>query len=377
MTQLLFDLAATQPNSSGKRHGGGIYGEVIFRRIIELGFKPICYYNGTKWLNSEIVSLIQDNSLPLYDINTTSLDEIVKKEQISKLYSCLPTLRELKFKGCKVVGTIHGLRNLELPMDSFRWKYRKEFTIKNIVKWRLKKILHYNRNVFFYNSNIIENLNFDFITVSNHSAMSFKIFFPNYPKNIKVFYSPSTSSTKMLHDRKYTDKFFLMVSGNRWEKNNLRAIIALDRLFSYGYLNDYKVLVSGASDSSIYRYKIQKPNKFSFVGYVDDQELEQLYHDAYAFIYPSLNEGFGYPPLQAMRYGVPVLASPFAAISEVCEGAVLYFNPFSIEEIMNRILMITDDNCHQRIASLSLEQYSKITNKQKEDLDKLIDFLYN
>ena len=46
MLNLLFDLVATQPNASGKRHGGGKYGEIIFKRIIQLGYKPVCYYSG-------------------------------------------------------------------------------------------------------------------------------------------------------------------------------------------------------------------------------------------------------------------------------------------------------------------------------------------
>ena len=113
------------------------------------------------------------------------------------------------------------------------------------------------------------------------------------------------------------------------------------------------------------------------LGYVDDYDLQQLYHDAYCFIYPSLNEGFGYPPLEAMHYGVPVIASSFSSIPEVCGDAVLYTNPFSIEEIMNRILMMTDTNIHNKLKNKSLSQYKMITKKQKEDLDKLIDYIYD
>ena len=371
--KLLFDLSATQPNSSGKRHGGGKYGEIVFKRIIQLGYKPVCYYSGSKWLNPEIESLIRVNSLSLYDIDKISLEDIQKQETINKIYSPLPTYREVFYSGCKVVGTIHGLRNLELPADPFFWKYKNNFSLKKILKRILIKFFHFRK----WENSLGQNINFEFVTVSVHSAMSFKSHFANYKdKQIRVFYSPSTSSQTMINCRKMGDKFFLLVSGNRWEKNNLRAIMALDNLFSYGYLNGYKVIVTGVQSSQIYRYKIQNPNNFSFVGYVEDNELEQYYHDAFAFIYPSLNEGFGYPPLEAMRYGVPVLASPFSSIPEVCQGAVLYFNPFSVEEIMNRILMITEESCYKFFSELSVEQYKKITTRQNEDLDKLIDFLY-
>ena len=113
------------------------------------------------------------------------------------------------------------------------------------------------------------------------------------------------------------------------------------------------------------------------MGYVDDMDLEYLYANAYSFIYPSLNEGFGYPPIEAMHYGIPVLSSPFSSIPEVCGDAVIYFNPFSIDEIKNRILMILEPNIHNHYEELSKQRYDLITKKQNEDLDGLIKYLFN
>ena len=113
------------------------------------------------------------------------------------------------------------------------------------------------------------------------------------------------------------------------------------------------------------------------MGYVNDADLEQLYHDAYALIYPSLNEGFGYPPLEAMHYGVPVLSSPYTSIPEVCGDANLYFNPFSVEEIAGRILQISDSQIYEIQKKKAKAQYEKITLRQNEDLDRLIDYIFN
>ena len=160
-------------------------------------------------------------------------------------------------------------------------------------------------------------------------------------------------------------------------KNGLRAIVALDRLFSAGNLKDVKVKVTGLSTSQKYRYKIENPDKFDFLGFVSDEELEQLYHDAYCLVYPSLNEGFGYPPVEAMHYGVPVLASPFTSITEVCADAAIYFNPFSIEEIMGRILYIMNEEVRKLYSAKAFEQYNKIHLKQEEDLNKLVDYIFS
>jgi glycosyltransferase involved in cell wall biosynthesis len=168
-----------------------------------------------------------------------------------------------------------------------------------------------------------------------------------------------------------------MVSGARPEKNNLRAIKALDYLFSNGYLDDLNVKITGVKSGDIYRYKIKNIERFDFLGFVSDEELEQLYHDAYCLVYPSLNEGFGYPPVEAMHYGVPVLASPFTSITEVCADAAIYFNPFSIEEIMGRILFIMNENVRKLYSTKALEQYKKIHLKQEEDLNKLVDYIFS
>lgn len=218
--------------------------------------------------------------------------------------------------------------------------------------------------------------NFQIVTVSNHTANAIKYFLPELKtKSIPVFYSPSTSVGEITQ-RKYDEKYFMLVSGNRCDKNNLRAIMALDDLFDRGYLQGYKVKITGAKDSFNYRYSIRNRGRFEFLGYVDDTELEQLYHDAYSLVYPSLNEGFGYPPLEAMHYGVPVLASSYSSISEVCQGAVMYFNPFAIEEIANRILQISIQEVHEKYSILAKRQYQVITEKQAHDLDALIDFIY-
>jgi glycosyltransferase involved in cell wall biosynthesis len=111
----------------------------------------------------------------------------------------------------------------------------------------------------------------------------------------------------------------------------MRAVIALDQLFCDFKNNDLEVLILGVSNNQGFTRLINKP-KFKHFGYVDDRELDALYKNAYAFIYPSLNEGFGYPPLESMKHATPVLASAIASITEICGDAVIYFNPYSIQE---------------------------------------------
>lgn len=374
--KLLFDLRSTQPDGNTKRHGGGKYGEIVLGRILQRHLPISCCYDSRLWINPEILTLLSDYQISLFDLSIQSYDEILA--DIGDALTFIPTnVKPYHFniKG-KVIGVFHGLRVLESPLDSDQMLYK---PITNVAKYFGKKILaanYYKIRSKYYEKAFMAG-NFHFLTVSNHSAFSFKAYFPECKDfDIPVFYSPSTSVYNLV-ERKYSEKYFLLVSANRIFKNNLRAIRALDRLFDMGYAKDFKVKITGLENSKGFWYKIKNIDKFDFVGFVNEKELDQLYHDAYCFIYPSLNEGFGYPPMEAMHYGVPVLSSPLSSIPEVCAGNVIYFNPFSVEEIMNRILMILNPDIHAKYSKLSLERYDVITKKQNEDLDRLIDYLYN
>lgn len=375
---ILFNLTVCQPVGNVKRHGGGIYGEIVLKRIIERGLPVTCYYNAQKWLNPEIADLLNKHEIPLYDSNELTLNESAVKCQADTIYS--PMNSGLGgINKCKSIVTIHGLRSLELPHDYYFFKYKSTFKdkLKFIIKWM--RASQYRAKDYNYRAALVKNEKRAFVTVSEHSKDAFKSYYPLLFKDIDipVFYSPSTIGDLYIDKRAYNEKFFLIVSAGLWSKNPLRAIIALDRLFSAGILQDYCVRVTGVSDSSIYNYKLQNPDKFHFMGYVDDNVLHQLYHDAYCLIYPSLNEGFGYPPVEAMSFGVPVIASSFTSISEVCQNAALYLNPYSIEEIMNRIIKITRPEVHSDYSERARKRYTEVYKRQQDDLDGLIDYIYD
>lgn len=378
--KILFDLVSVQENPSGKRHGGGKYGEIVFKRMIEKGLRPSAFYRSSLWINPDILSIIQKYDLQLHDLDQQSLDDITKHGKVDIIFSCLPDNNLLNISNTRAKVILHGLRKIETPADRTFWSFRNNpfrQKIRAIIdrsmqiagSSRLTKSNEYRK--YFTNPNIKT------AVVSEHTANAVKAFFPEFKDlNIPVFYSPSTSNAEPDSSNIPSEKYFLLVSGNRWEKNCLRAVQALDRLFSAGFIGDYKVKITGAKSASIYKYKLQNPDRFEFLGFVSENELATLYKNAYALIYPSLNEGFGYPPLEAMRFGVPVLASPFTSITEVCESAALYFNPYSVEEIMNRIIRLTNSPVlYEDLKQRSLLQYQKITAKQHADLDRLINWI--
>ena len=105
-----------------------------------------------------------------------------------------------------------------------------------------------------------------------------------------------------------------------------------------------RLVIAGGSNDAVFSRSARprdEDDRIVRAGAVSDSELKSLYTHACAFVFPSLYEGFGLPPLEAMACGCPVLASEAASIPEVCGDAALYFSPRSVcamTQAMQRIL---------------------------------------
>ena len=271
-----------------------------------------------------------------------------------------------------------------MPTDIFEYRYHSRVKSKLIYFYKhifSNKYVSYRKKKFEQLLSV-KAKKITIIVPSLHTKFSLINNFPDLQtKTIHVLYSPRKTNELCDDDpgddtieRKFgvkKRKYFLLISADRWIKNSMRAVIALDQLFCDFKNNDLEVLILGVSNNQGFNRLINKP-KFKYFGYVDDRELDALYKNAYAFIYPSLNEGFGYPPLESMKHVTPVLASAIASITEICGDAVIYFNPYSIQEIKNRILMLfLQAGVWEEYAELGYRRYQEIAEKQDRALNDL------
>lgn len=368
---LLFDLTASQPNASGKRHGGGKYCEMLFLAMCEKKFFFKAFYDSSKYINPLVIHSAKQHDIEVYDIQKQSIQDIVSSQKITHLYSALPE-SILPWPSCKILGTIHGLRSYEMPFDFFsKWQLDNGLIGLNTLI-EAKNFRKTKTKILQYYQNLLNLENFDFVTVSKHSLNV--IHSIGCQKNIQYFFPPSTT---LIPATKANGNYFLMVSANRFEKNCVRAIIALDKLYSKGILSiNKKVKITGLSKPK-FRYKLKNPSQFEFLGYVEEDVLAKLFANSWCFIYPSLNEGFGYPPLEAMKYGVPIIASNEASIPEVCGEAALYISPKSINDIQSKVLDIHDPKLYATLSQKSLNQFKIISKKQTEDTEKIVNWIRN
>ena len=98
------------------------------------------------------------------------------------------------------------------------------------------------------------------------------------------------------------------------------------------------------------------------LGYVEASDVPGLYRGAVAMVFPSLYEGFGAPPLEAMACGCPVASSTRGSLAEVVGDAALHLDPESVEEIADAIARVaTDDRLRERLRELGLERARTFT----------------
>ena len=138
------------------------------------------------------------------------------------------------------------------------------------------------------------------------------------------------------------DNYILYVGNVKPHKNLVRAIKA----FSFLKEKNLKFKIVGKKDDFIMADKeVEKiarklGNRVEFTGYVRDSELKELYRKARLFLFPSLYEGFGLPPLEAMACGTPVIVSKVASLPEICGDAAYYVNPYDVNDIARGIEIV-------------------------------------
>ncbi len=382
---LLFNLVAVQPIHSAKFHGGGSYGEVIFWALVKRGVQFSCAYDSKKYLDPAIVEACKEKDIPLFDISVQTPQEIIDANKIDTFYTPLYSLEKKWAIDVKdFVFTWHGVRALEMQYSwagvGFAKKLGQKF--EALVRYRESWKKYFYKPKYQDLAKRMAEGKARTITVSEHSRASIKAFFPELLNlEIPVFYSPMTEYEPQgfLPPGVAAKKYFLLTSGARWEKNNLRAARAFDELVgmyeSQGKSLDMKMVITGATNARAYLRHLKHRDRFVLLGYVENKELEFLHQNAYAFVFPSLNEGFGYPPVQSMRYGVPVAASGTTSVPEVCGDAVLYFDPYSVSEIKNRLVQLLDSKIYDEYAARAPKRYAQVHARQVEDLEKAVDFI--
>src|SRR3989339_8719 len=196
------------------------------------------------------------------------------------------------------------------------------------------------------------------ITVSEFSKQDIVQYYHVDPKKITVTYESAemhtvhkvtTPEMHVLQQYEITSPYILYI-GNAYPHKNIELLIELMVKLKkkYGNALPYTCVLVGREDYFYSRIKQEVIRRgvqdaFVFTGFIPDHHLSAIYQQALAYIFPSFYEGFGLPALEAMQYGVPVIAAHVSCLPEILGRAALYFNPNSVSGIIEAIHTISQD----------------------------------
>jgi len=141
------------------------------------------------------------------------------------------------------------------------------------------------------------------------------------------------------------EDYFLYVGSIKPHKN-LKAVIKAFNILLKEY-PDKRLVIAGIKLEQLNEDKeilnLYDENNMIITGFIKDSDLFPIYNIAECLIFPSKYEGFGLPPLEAMICGCPVIASNSSSIPEACGDAALYFDPFKVDELVEKMKLIIND----------------------------------
>jgi len=181
----------------------------------------------------------------------------------------------------------------------------------------------------------------------------------------------------MLKRLQITKPFVLYVGTVEPRKNLLALVRAFEQVVSDSAL-PLQLVIAGRKGwmvDDLFRHAQESPasERIRFTGYLSDNDLCGLYSSCALFVYPSLYEGFGLPPLEAMACGAPVIASSIPSISEVVGDAAVLVDPTDVTSLARAIVsLLKDEKLRKELASKGLRRTSELSWERTAELTKAV-----
>ncbi len=145
---------------------------------------------------------------------------------------------------------------------------------------------------------------------------------------------------------------YILYTGGLSKRKNLKPLLKAFREF-FASQPEFQLVITGGAKPTLLDPEVQfmmenmPPGSFVRLGTVGNRELELLYQQAWAYVFPSLYEGFGLPVLEAQASGIPVICSNATSLPEVARSAAQLFPPESSEELLNCLKALLNEETRQ------------------------------
>ncbi|WP_139348726.1 glycosyltransferase family 4 protein [Clostridium sp. Marseille-P2415] len=362
--RVLIDLTSLADNFSGiERFALSITKELI----VDNKRKDIKYILLFKNSIHEEFKSIEPNvkSIVLKGKNKLIFNQVILPSALMKIkadYYFFPAFpAPFFFFNKKAISTIHDVGCWDCPS-----KNKKYMTVYfKIMYW---KAAYGNKQV---------------VTVSEFSKERIQIILKKSPSQINVIYDGIADcfenftydiekNKKAITEYKLPDEYLLCLSTLEPRKNLRLLVEAYDQLLTEGKVNIDLVLAGRKGwlvDDLLANLKKNTVDRIHFTGFVDDNLLPYVYRNARLFVFPSIYEGFGVPPIEAMSMGIPVVSSDAASLPEVLGNAAFFFPNRDCEGLKKEILNVLSltENELSLIKKKGIKQAQKFSWKKEAE----------
>ncbi len=297
---------------------------------------------------------------PAYSIRSLFLlHKILHREKIDLFHS--PFISAPLFTNCKVILTVHDL----IPL-----KFARSFEKGKNLSWLFRKF------IFKLILLILTKKAKCIITDSWVSKKALERTGRSLSKKIKVVHPAAEEIFKKISNENKIEetkakfnserKLILYLGMIRPHKNLIRLLKALNLLIYEKNQRCYLVIGGGKETDLFFlkgmAEKLGVSKHVFFTGDLTDNEVVTLINTADVFVFPSLEEGFGLPPLEAMACGTPVITSNVSSLPEVVGDAALLVDPYNVQEIANAIQrLLTDERLKEELIIKGFERVKKFS----------------
>jgi len=281
------------------------------------------------------------------------LPQILNKEKIDLMH--FPHWNVPLFYSKPFVVTIHDLLLLHYPTREastlgpigYFFKQLIFKIVLNHAARQAKKIITVSE---FSKNDIVKTLNIPANKIS-----------VTYPAPLPKSYNENLKEKKEEIFTKFgITKPFVLYVGVAYPHKNLNRLLEAWKIFQEKYNVNYQLVLAGKEDFFYNKLKnnFANENNVIFAGFINDNELQTLYINAALYVFPSLYEGFGLPPLEAMQYNIPVISSDRTCLPEILKNAAIYFNPENITEMAEAIQRgLTDQTLRSELVANGQKLY--------------------
>lgn len=324
--------------------GVEIYAHALYSRLSQLILlKPIVPLCNNRYLQH----LWEHTMLPMRALNA---DVLFCPANIAPLWIS---------KRTKLVVTLHDVAYLTYPKSVSK-------IFGAYYRWLIPKILKRANTV---------------ITISEASKREILEYYPVVSSKIQVIHNGiSAEFAPIAFESK---KKTILYVGSLNERKNFASV--LNAFHSLPSHLEYRLVVIGNFSSHFdlvpetqkVLLSARKNSRIDFLQDISFERLQKEYAEASLFLFPSFYEGFGFPPLEAMASGTPVITSNISSMPEICGNAALYVDPNNINDIVLKIQRVLENqDLQKQMIEVGLKRakgftWEKAAQRYKEELEKV------